>query len=274
MRRGLKILGILFSLGVLVFVLGQMDLFRGEKIPEPGPYQVQAYDFKEDLKSLSLDLEKGSCQVRLAEEGEEPSISLRGGRKTKNPLGGYSFEAKAGQLAIKETGEAGTGLSFWPFKRRNKTLVLVLPKETRLEDLTLYLDMGDLKLEGLALDRLEAQVDMGSLEVKDLEVLEADLKVDMGSLDWQGGQVQALKGAVDMGSMDFAGKILGPSQIEVDMGQVDLDLDQASSDFSIYKKVGLVGIDIEGLDPDQEGGPYPMDLKLGMGKIRVRFKGD
>ncbi|NLJ95223.1 MAG: DUF4097 domain-containing protein [Clostridiaceae bacterium] len=127
-----------------------------------------------------------------------------------------------------------------------KDNILVLPRDFKLSNLDIALDLGSLKVENIELENMNLVLDMGNAEIDNLIADYAEMKLDMGSVELSGGEIAGGKYTVSMGSMESSAKLTGEHIIDCDMGSIDLDIPLPESSVTYEIDVDMGNFNVNG----------------------------
>ena len=158
--------------------------------------------------------------------------------------------------------------------------VVTLPQGTRLTSVDVEVDMGDVYLDNLSVDRATVKCSMGHLTALGVTAGDLDLSADMGSVDVLGGDITGtLTLNASMGSAYLQGNFTCDLDISADMGSVELFTDQPQDAYryTFDADMGDVTVNGESRRRDETinggSGPYTMKVAASMGSLDVWFEG-
>ena len=159
-----------------------------------------------------------------------------------------------GTLEIWSESSALRGLSMSDCGAR---VVITVPEEAELEDLTVYADLGDVELDGIAVQTAELTLDLGSLTGRGVTVSRsADVEADLGDVE-------------------LSGDLRGKTVVNASLGSVSLDLEGAESEYCYDLSVDLGKLTVNGRDFESEvsggRGDDSLEVYADLGDVNVTF---
>lgn len=224
--------------------------------------------------TLSAEL-KGKGHVTVKKYGDRIKVQY----KSKNWFNGFSlFNNKKLTIYIPENYnrnlaiDSGSGTLSFSGKSKNKPM--------QLEDLSLHMSSGHVRLSHISTDHFEQNGSSGYVEINSLATKKGSFKMNSGKLDVKGysGDVKA---TLSSGNLKLQMEKLSDSvDINVNSGFVTLDL-PADADFSLNGKIGSgdISTNFSLIDLKEEkhkiegvhgSGEYDIDLEVTSGKIELK----
>lgn len=207
-----------------------------------------------DIRELSVEI--SYLQV-IVKEGDSDSVIVDASQVNSQLKDKLLYGKEDGELKIESNDHR-----FWKQIGKNNagTLMIQLPKDRQLEDVSLEVGAGQLTIESIKTGCLDIEVGAGQAIARDFEV--KDLNVDCGA-----GQAK-LTGAVNR-------------KVEIDcgVGAVEASLAGTEKDFNYQLKcdIGELQIGTEsytGLGNKRHidnGAGKQMDVECGIGKVDISF---
>lgn len=220
------------------------------ELPGPGGIgETNASLTGETITQLNVYAAAGEIKIQ---SGDGWAVSLDGG--------GNSYELYHGYLDV----SADMG-----------DVTVTVPRDVRLDWLSVDSDAGSITLDGIQTDSLELDQDFGETVLKNCIWDYASIDNDCGSINGTGLVSGGLEASADMGEVDLKGDFTGETDIEASMGSVKLTLDGRQSDYDIELEADLGVITLNGQNcgqtVSQSGGPHELDISCSLGGIEVRF---
>ena len=121
--------------------------------------------------------------------------------------------------------------------------------DLRTSTLTVNADLGAAGLDQVSADRADLTLDLGSLTLSDCRFGQADLDLSLGDLNAAGLTVtDSLTVNAEAGSVDLEGSLGGRTEIYDDLGSVTLDTTLPEGDYGYDLRVDLGGVRVNGED--------------------------
>ena len=159
-----------------------------------------------------------------------------------------------GTLEIWSESSALRGLSMSGCGAR---VVITVPEEAELEDLTVYADLSDVELDGIAVQTAELTLDLGSLTGRGVTVSRS---VDVEA---------------DLGDVELIGNLRGETVVNASLGSVSLNLEGAESEYRYDLSVDLGKLTVNGKDFESEvsggRGDDSLEVYANLGDVNVTF---
>ena len=142
--------------------------------------------------------------------------------------------------------------------------ILTVPKDTKLESLTLNSDMGDITIDQIALGRCNIYQSLGDIVISDVNYSEMDIDQKMGDVEYEGlGQ--------------------GNMQIDNSMGDISVKLKDKEKFYTYELRTSMGSIETDretadGASQSVESHPkdarYRIKAECSMGDIELEFEDD
>lgn len=204
-----------------------------------------------------IDLELSYMQV-VVKEGSGDSVIVDMSEVNEKLKARVSIEQEDGELKIEDQSTHNLWKNF--SIKDAGTLVIQVPKDRALEDVSLEVGAGQLTVESLHAGCLDINVGAGRAVVKQFEV--KDLNIDCGA-----------------GQADLTGTITRESEIECGVGSIDLSLTGSQNEFDYELDCGIGQLRVgdesyTGLSNKRSidnGTGKRMDIDCGIGEVQVSF---
>lgn len=129
-------------------------------------------------------------------------------------------------------------------------------------------------------ERANIKLGAGNLLIKGLSAYEMSLEVSMGNMEAMGLYSKNLDMKCGIGRMKADASLHGDVTVNCGMGETTLRLTNRAEEFNCKASVGLGKVTAGGRDINgsgqtctDNGAPYNMDIKCGMGSVRIDFGG-
>lgn len=129
-------------------------------------------------------------------------------------------------------------------------------------------------------ERAHIKLGAGNLLIKGLSAYEMSLEVSMGNMEAMGLYSKKLDMKCGVGRMKADASLHGDVTVNCGMGETTLRLTNRAEEFNVKASVGLGKVSVGGRDISgsgqnftDNGAPYNMDIKCGMGSVRIDFGG-
>lgn len=215
--------------------------------------------------------------IKLLKKNDAPKESVNADFQTCSDIRSLDIRLGSGMYVI-EQGESflmnGAGLKssisggVWRISgnvtdniSNTKIITITIPKYFTAQNARIKLGAGNLLIKGLSAYEMGLEVSVGNMEASGLYAKKLDIKCGVGRMK---------AGA----SMD------GNVNISCGMGEASLRLTNRSEEFKQRALIGLGKVSLGGQEISgsgkayyKDGAPYNMDIKCGMGNVRIDFGG-
>ena len=237
------------------FILRVVGFVAGE---EAGGTITYSEEFS-GVTSLYLDCEVGEIIIR---QGSDDAVRV---------------EAKNAESKL-QTNQSGNALTvglkdhnFFSFLSQS-VLIITVPEDAILEELTVKVDLGRVVLEDISVQRLTAKSDLGSVEAERLHTSDSTLmEVGLGMLRVRNSTLKNpdLKGG--LGLVEVKGDLSGSGRAEIGIGALELSLQGSREDYELVMDMGLGGSNLESYTGPYASNAAKLLLKNGIGGATVQF---
>ena len=239
--------------GVMITSMGTrfvLPFFSGTFFNDNGETVATTYSLNEgesgmgiskgDINSININL--NACKIII--EPEEGSglvdVEYTGDKRLKPDV---TFEN--GKLTARNNASGGLHIGF---KINKPVLTIKLGKETKIDNLEIKVNAGDISINGVYADYFFGDFDAGNISIRDSVFRKADIDVDAGNITIDGAGMKTLKIDADAGNIDIRKTGLEDVTIDVDFGSVNIN-DLGSVDAYSYDckvDAGIINIGGDG----------------------------
>ena len=213
--------------------------------------------FVSNINSININLNACKIIIEPAEGDGLVDVEYTGDKRLKPDV---TFEN--GKLTAKNNASGGLNIGF---KINKPVLTIKLGKETKIDNLEIKVNAGDISINGVNADYFFGDFNAGNISIRDSVFRKADIDVDAGNISIDGAGMKTLKIDADAGNIDIRKTGLEDVTIDVDFGSVNIN-DLGSVDAYSYDcKVDAGIINIGG---DGAGRKYKASGK-GAGFIKI-----
>lgn len=221
----------------LVVVVGACLLRFTGLLGGKGVLEVADFDGQE-VTSVALDIDAGDVEIKY---GPIFQVEYRYPKKYAPKV-----EVNNGTLSIKQT------MNSWNFNgivnnNKNYYMTITIPKGTKLSDFTGTVDLGELTVEGFAVDELTAEVDCGDIKIINCQGSNMNVTADLGDLDVDNCVYSSVVAKVDLGDLDIDGDF-DSVDAHVDLGDLDIRTAKSTDDVKIKASCELGDVKVNGED--------------------------
>lgn len=144
-------------------------------------------------------------------------------------------------------------------------LIITIPKDAKLKDVFLSLDMGAVSLEDMEMNNLTIEADMGNVELSNSSCTNITANADMGNIEMENVTFMTAECDADMGSIEILNSDFQFAECDADMGSIEIsgNFEAVAAECSM----GSVSVDT---DKDLE--TVGLDLSADMGSVTVNGK--
>lgn len=256
--------------GVMITSMGTrfvLPFFTGNIFKDNGETVATTYSIKEgesgmenskgDITSININLSACKIIIEPAEGDGLVDVEYTGDKRLKPDV---SFEN--GKLTAKNNAAGGFNIGF---NINKPVLTIKLGKETKLDNLEIKVNAGDISIKGVYADYFFGDFDAGNISIRDSVFRKADIDVDAGNISIDGSGINTFKIDVDAGNIDIRKTQLKDVTIDVDFGSVNINDLGAVDAYSYDCKVDAGIINIGG---DGAGRKYKAN-GAGAGNIKI-----
>lgn len=159
---------------------------------------------------------------------------------------------------------------------REGKVIVYLPEDAQLGDVTISNSMSDVTMAGYSMDSLNVNNSMGAVELSGLRANTMDLENSMGELNAQSCNVSdSIYASNSMADILLSGNLRGDITLENSMGAIELrtDVEKRSFGYDLNTSMATVTVDGEDFDEDASkgGGDYYITASNSMGDISISF---
>lgn len=178
------------------------------------------------------------------------------------------IEVKNGTLHVKQKVKGGLKLGFndlGNLKDMDYDLVITVPKNEKLDTVSLSMDMGAISLSNIEINNLTVDADMGNIEINDTTLEKITVDADMGNIELRNVTCEKAEFDADMGNIEAQDSIFKSVFCDADMGSVEI-----RGEFEVVTakcEMGSVSVETE-----QDLENVTMDLSADMGSVTVNGK--
>ncbi len=252
-KKGLKIVGIIFAVLVILSVLfnilssfGIFSVVGGMKEYKP---EGEIYD-------LELEI-----------TGAELHITVGEGFFVKSNLKKLSVDVSDGVLRIKES---ATFLGNY----NDAVLDIVIPENFSFRSADIETGAGVVEIDVLSAETLELELGAGKTTIKSLTVTrKASIDSGMGELNINGGELNDMELEMGIGECNVRAKLTGYADIEMGMGAANIILLGSEEDYRIdfSKGLGSAEYNEKSLGNETVGsGSVHIKIDGGIGSLNVK----
>jgi hypothetical protein len=195
---------------------------------------------KGDINSININLNACKIIIVPAEGSGLVDVEYTGDKRLRPDV---SFEN--GKLTAKNNASGGLHVCF---KINKPVLTIKLGKETKIDNLEIKVNAGDISINGVYADYFFGDFDAGNISIRDSVFRKADIDVDAGNISIDGAGMKTLKIDADAGNIDIRKTGLEDVTIDVDFGSVNIN-DLGSVDAYSYDckvDAGIINIGGDG----------------------------
>lgn len=144
-------------------------------------------------------------------------------------------------------------------------IVITIPNDTKLSDVSLNLDMGEITFADITMEDLTIDADMGNVEISKSTMKNVSVDADMGNVELTDLIFDKAECDADMGNIEIKGSTFDKAECDADMGSIQIagDFNEVTANCSM----GSVSVDTK-KDIDD----VKLDLSADMGSVTVNGK--
>lgn len=266
--------------GVMITSMGTrfvLPFFSGTFFNDNGETVATTYSINEgesgmdntkgNINSININLNACKIIIEPAEGDGLVDVEYTGDKRLKPDV---SFEN--GKLTAKNNASGGLNLGF---NINKPVLTIKLGKETKLDNLEIKVNAGDISLTGVYADYFFGDFDAGNISIRDSVFRKADIDVDAGNISIDGAGMKTLKIDADAGNIDIRKTGLEDVTIDVDFGSVNINdlgsVDAYSYDCKVDAGIINIGGDGAGRKYKATGsGAGNIKINVNAGNIDIR----
>lgn len=158
----------------------------------------------------------------------------------------------------------------------NNSLIIYIPKDLKLQKLTVSSAAGNVFLDGISLEKVKLDLGAGELKIEGCKsTKETDIDTGMGKTSIEGCSLRNLDLDIGMGKLTMTSYILGKSEIDCGIGQTDITLKGKPETYCIHAEKGIGLLTVNGnsiADETNYGdGENKLDVDAGIGNVKIKF---
>ncbi len=225
-----------------LFKLFSFDIGFGSKM-------VSVSEELEDFKEIDLDMHLADLTIV---EGKDFGISYDGEEKLQP-----TYRVENDVLILKQN------VKHISHMNNECNVTITVPDGTSLDDVSLYMDAGEIAMSDLEMNNLTIDADAGDLDMARCTIENVNIDADAGDLDMEYCTIETGKIDADAGDIDLEDVILSKGEISANAGDIGIQV----SDFeelNISADAGAVDVDFP-----FEIEECSFDLKVDVGDISI-----
>ena len=198
---------------------------------------------KGNINSININLNACKIIIEPAEGDGLVDVEYTGDKRLKPDV---SFEN--GKLTAKNNASGGLNLGF---NINKPVLTIKLGKETKIDNLEIKVNAGDISINGVYADYFFGDFNAGNISIRDSVFRKADIDVDAGNISIDGAGMKTLKidADADFGSVNIndLGSVDAYSyDCKVDAGIINIGGDGAGRKYKASGKgAGFIKINVD-----------------------------
>ena len=144
-------------------------------------------------------------------------------------------------------------------------LVITIPKDTKIGDVNLSMDMGNIQMDDICMEDLTIDADMGNIEANQISFAKMDIDADMGNIEMNEVAFDRGECDADMGSIELRNAVFDRLECDADMGSIEIegDFQKLTANCSMGSVTVTTKEDLDDLS---------LDLSADMGVVTVNGK--
>lgn len=160
----------------------------------------------------------------------------------------------------------------------NNYIKIYVPKDVKVKNLNISLEVGNITLENLDINKSTFKSKVGNMEIKQCLVNEVDASVDKGNIDINESTINKnLKLKSDVGNSNLNGKFLGHINISENVGDIKLNIDENENLYNYKGSTNTGNLIINGKERGKVLDVYNnaqnnIELECRTGDITLDFK--
>lgn len=239
-------------------ISGVSFLFNAYDDTDQNLIDAKEIEIVENVTKLKIDLKATNLRV---ESADQFSIQTNNGK--------IKYSTNGNTLTITER---GTNI----FKNKTtKDLVIYVPSNTLLDELSLEAGAGRVKIDNLTVKELELDLGAGTVDLNNIKTKrKTSIDGGAGELIITNSILNNLELDMGVGSLDLTAELIGENEISCGVGEVDIIL--VGSDYTIQVDKGLGETIIAGKtmrDNEVYGtGRNELEIDGGVGSINIDFQ--
>lgn len=265
--------GLVVALGIISSIVnGGLAIMKGfglieneVRIIEQGENSF-SQEYTGALESVYINFNAGSVTLQTGD-----AFKVEGSNISPN----LTAKLEKGELVIEDK-ENSNFLSnlFGPDKV--PTLVVTIPRDTKLQKLDLELGAGRGELLQIITDELTIKQGAGEIVADNLQANSGQLKGGAGAVHFSDASLNDFEIKAGVGLINIQGVVTGDMEIKCGVGQTSLDLNGNLDDYFITADQGggPITIDGQGISEDGTGSrsaPNRIDIDGGVGPVIMTF---
>lgn len=170
-----------------------------------------------------------------------------------------------------------------PYKKNmniivNNYIKIYLPKDVKVKNLNISLEVGNINLENLDINKSTFKSEVGNMEIKQCLVNEVDASLDKGNIDINESTINKnLELKSDVGNSNLNGKFLGYINISKNVGDIKLNIDENENLYNYKGSTNTGDFIINGKERGKVLNVYNsaqnnIELECSTGDINLDFK--
>ena len=163
------------------------------------------------------------------------------------------------------------------FSKSDPYIEITVPEGTKLSDVKLNVDYGDVQIDGFEFDSLSINDDAGNAEISDFICGKIDMDLNYGNLDITGSDIEEFTVNADAGNIEVSDTKIDKIDINNDYGDVDISLNAEEADYDIDIEIDFGDLSINGKKYKSEyktdnGKDKEIKINADSGDVSIEFK--
>lgn len=223
----------------------------------------------DEFHSISIDTNILSVTIQ---EGDSYQISYACRKKLVPEI-----TVKDGKLKVKQDDSFQLN-SLFKNQSETNSMTITIPSDTKLEDLKINSDIGNITLDGISAQKLELSLDVGNGEVTDCTFDKTDVEADVGNITLSHCDLGKCELNADTGNIECASSLFTEMKASNDIGNIELEY-PASRSYSVDASTELGSVHVNNsnekrnfkgdLTGENSTPLYKLDLSNSMGNINL-----
>ena len=256
---GKKYMLVLWSITLVVILCGlayNLGGFGFHYLSATNVGEYEDFDYSGDeFSSIEVNVDAADLDIRY---GDTYMVSTNIPKKYQPVI-----NVKDGKLEIQQK-KLNHPINSFKSLKEECSIEITIPTGTKLEDVDIVVDAGDIDIETVKGKSISISADAGDIDLKNVEFESTTVDADAGDIEAKDSKLGKLKIEADLGDIDADKTDFDYGKITADMG--DISIDGAFN--RLEAECDLGNINITTPNPDYDN----MDLDVSLGSITVNGK--
>lgn len=241
---------LLFGIGL--FMGGKKDLQVSNQSDQNASHKNTYVLEKTKIQTITnvqFDLSISDLIIKASEDSTYYLSYYIESENTKNPL---SYKVENNTLTLQEKEEESSSfvdMDFFEVSFNNKDekeneVVLYIPKNTTLKEISGKINVGDLEITRINCDHFDVKVDVGDVNFDHIQISNGDFSTNVGDIDIVNSNLSNLDISSNVGDIQLEETSYQHGTIDASTGSIYTSFSSLSGDITITNNTGDIDVEL------------------------------